>query len=82
MSKRKTVDVASLVEDVNRMLAAEGSTRDGRVALAVLIESVLMRTGNYRGFGYLGAEFEQKADGSTGLRREYDDTRRHYYPPR
>lgn len=73
--QRQTLPVDILKNRVNRMLAAEGGTEDGRKALAVLIEGVLMDTGNYKGFGYLPAEWEK--DG-TGLRDGYDDTRRRY----
>jgi hypothetical protein len=71
---RKTVEIATVRDTVNRMLAAPNGTAEGRRALAVLAESILMSTGNYRGFGYLPSELS--APGV--LRDGYDDTRRRY----
>ena len=78
---RKTYPVASLVSDANTMLAAPGSTRDGRIAIAILVERVLMDTGNYKGFQYLASEFLPAAEqtDTNVLRDGYDDTRRRYF---
>jgi hypothetical protein len=63
------------------MLAAPGGTAEGRQALAVLVENMLMSTGNYRGFGYLPSEYlpaEQQTNDRV-LRDGHDDTRRRYF---
>ena len=66
---RKTVTVESLRNHVNHMLTESvDDAKEGRIALHVLLESVLMDTGNYHGFRY--------CDGNNG---ETDDTRRVYY---
>jgi len=52
--KRKTVSVQSIRDSVNRMIAAPKSTQEGRVALSVFLSSLLLETGNYHGFNYLG----------------------------
>jgi hypothetical protein len=69
MGNRKTFKVNDLTIQVNRMLANSAEdARDGRVALSVLLEKMLMDTGNYHGFRY--------TDGDQGRR---DDSRRSYY---
>jgi hypothetical protein len=69
MAKRKTIEVSALRDKVNQMLEASApEVTDGRTALAVLLESVLMETGNYSGFRF--------TDGNNG---DTDRTRRHYY---
>lgn len=69
MASRKTVTVEALKDRVNGMLLnSRDDMRAERSALAVLLESVLMETGNYHGFRY--------RDGNNG---ETDDTRRAYY---
>lgn len=81
MRKRQTVPVAELVRRTNRMLAAPGSTREGRQALASLLEEVLQQTGQYKGFGYQPSEYlpaTEQTDTNV-LRAGYDDTRRRYY---
>lgn len=66
---RKTITVDSLKSRVNHMLAESvPEVKEGRIALHVLLEGVLMDTGNYHGFRY--------TDGNNG---ETDDTRRTYY---
>jgi hypothetical protein len=42
-----------LLEQVNAMLAAPGGTREGRIALSVLLEKNLHEAGVYHGFQYL-----------------------------
>jgi hypothetical protein len=78
---RKTCDVEKLKAHVNRRLAAEVSTPDGRWELARLLESVLHETGNYKGFRYQRSEYVEEppfAPGTTHLRPGYDNTRREY----
>lgn len=74
----KTVRVEDLRLRVNNMIAASweqspsGTGAEGREALAVLLESILMETGNYQGFSYLD-------DHGTVSRDEHDESARHYY---
>lgn len=78
---RKTVPVEDLIERVNRMIDL-ARTPGERTTLAVLLESVLMDTGNYNGFQYLPSEFlpgDEQARTGKVLRDDFDDTRRHYY---
>jgi len=52
-TKRKTVEVNTLKTQINALLACEGTGSAPRMALARVLESVLMDTGNYRGYGYI-----------------------------
>jgi hypothetical protein len=68
-ARRKTFDVDDFRITVNAMIAdSHNSAREGRIALALLLENVLMKSGNYKGFRY--------SDGDLG---NADDTRRVYY---
>jgi len=51
--KRFTFSVEDFKQRVNGMIASEGMTPEERNVVSVLLEQVLMDTGNYRGFGYL-----------------------------
>ena len=65
---RKTFDVDNFRIMVNAMIAdSPRDAREGRVALSVLLETVLMQAGRYAGFRY--------TDGNQG---NTDDTRRIY----
>jgi len=50
---RKTIEVETLKNRINHMLAMGEDGPDFRSGLALLLESVLHETGNYRGFRYL-----------------------------
>ena len=70
-TKRKTVPVNAIREQVNDMLAhsaKNGQPPEARVGLYVLLEAVLLESGNYKGYRY--------TDGSNG---DLDHTRRFYY---
>jgi len=69
MSVRKTIRVSDLTAKINKMIAAtpDNFTAE-RLALATLLESVLMDTGNYHGYRH-----------TDGARGTLDDTRRSYY---
>jgi hypothetical protein len=72
---RKTIDVERIREIANGMLARSDDDRaDGREAIATLVESILMETGNYRGFRYL----EIVRDGAENVVTFGDETRREY----
>ena len=61
---RKTIKVETLKAKVNAMLEKSDNDRvEGRQALAVLLETILMDTGNYH--GYTGPQ------GSDDSRRRY-----------
>jgi len=77
---RKTIRVTDLVDAANTILAAEGSTPEGRAAVAHLVSRLLMDANAYRGFTYLRSEYlpaDQQTDTNV-LRPFYDDTRRRY----
>lgn len=77
---RKTVDVKQVRDQANRALSdpvtiahqdrAYGESRAAtfRIGVAMVLETILMDTGNYKGFQY--------ADGQNGHR---DHTKRRYY---
>lgn len=50
---RKTVEVSKLVDVANTMLASEGTSKEFRQGVILMIENVLFETGNYNGFRYL-----------------------------
>ena len=80
-TRRKTIRIADLIHEANVMLAADGSTPDGRIAIAVLVERLLMDANAYRGYGYQRSQYlpaaEQTADNV--MRPDYDETRRVYF---
>ena len=53
MQKRKTIEVETLKDRVNRRLADSDLSDEAKDALSGLLEGVLFDTGNYRGFTYL-----------------------------
>jgi hypothetical protein len=66
---RKTISVELVKQIANGHLADSLPVlTEGRIATFVLLERILMATGNYHGFRYI--------DGNNG---ETDDTRRFYY---
>jgi hypothetical protein len=81
---RKTVDIETVKEMVNRGLETSSSTlylegltpeQAFRTGLTAVLEQVLMSTGNYKGFAYQRSELQ--SDGT--LKPDYDNTRRKYY---
>lgn len=54
MHRRKTTHVQQIKDTVNATIAAPTSTKEGRVALADFLTTLLLETRNYRGFLYLG----------------------------
>ena len=54
MAKRKTVEVSSIKDQINFMLANSRCPVEGRKSMMVILENVLMDTKNYNGFRYLG----------------------------
>lgn len=75
MAQRKTFKVEELKKRVNSWLASEYSTPQERRGAYAVLESILMETGNYKGFGYLPSE----TDGQGRLKNDHDDTRRRYF---
>lgn len=81
MAARKTISVEAVKDRANTMLEVQ-STPEARRAVAVLLESVLQATGNYKGFRYLPEEYNSQEEYERTkevLREGYDDTRRRYY---
>lgn len=70
---RKTVSVEYVRSQANMMLRQSVPEWDReRVAIAGLVENVLMETGNYRGFRYLDVTYiVNDADIPDETRREY-----------
>lgn len=75
--RRKTIAVDDVRKIANRMLAdSVDSAGEGREAVAVLIERVLMDTGNYKGYRHLPGVMDYGTDPPN---RIGDETRRAYY---
>ena len=55
-TKRKTVEVGTLLHRVNYFLASENSTAEEREVMCTFIEGVLHDTGNYEGYRYLDTD--------------------------
>lgn len=83
----KTIKVKRLLDKANHMLAESADNRsEFREGVATMIESILMDTGNYRGFGYLSKEELKGRAKTPGIQETedhfeiVDETRRHYFP--
>lgn len=84
--KRKTVGIAGIKAEVNRLIALPITTPEARRTLGVFLSNLLMETGNYDGFNYIewslegGAERWRK-DGEPDDTKPYlgDPTRVFYY---
>ena len=73
---RKTFRVEGFIVKVNTMIAATNDDMAAeRLALATVLESVLLETGNYHGFNYLLTEWTEEGT----LRPDADRSRRRYY---
>jgi hypothetical protein len=70
----KTIKVAALTEKINSMLAESTCTPGERLSMVGILESVLHETGNYRGYRYLDAKFDERGECVSG-----DPSRRWYY---
>ena len=69
---RKTIKVADVVVEVNRMLDESTCESSIRLGMISVLEMVLHRTNNYRGFSYLSLHHP-------GLDQPgHDDSRRRY----
>ena len=55
MSKRKTIEVSKMLKWANTQLARtdEFANQSFKSGIAVMIEELLMKSGNYNGWGYL-----------------------------
>lgn len=90
MSKRKTINVAEVLNTVNHVLADSAYDDDRhqqyRMGMCILLEDILHKTGNYKGYSYLTQD-EIVPDCRPGVRYENgnaefvdtDETRRHYH---
>lgn len=91
MAKRKTISVADVVKQANRLLAAteEGEwasaymTPEFRRGVIAMVEHALHSTETYNGFSYLPSELttedQPHVERTTYLRIGYDETRRRYH---
>jgi hypothetical protein len=75
MTKRKTFDVDSLRDDINRRLAESTCEPEVRYGMISVLETVLRETGNYYGFCYLDPVTKQPTCNVLVL----DQSRRYYY---
>jgi len=80
MAKRKTIPVVRVKEIANHVLAnsTEDFSPEQRLAVAGLLETILMETDNYRGFGYLPGVYEYD-DVKLTAKLTGDESRRVYY---
>jgi len=87
---RKSYDIAKLKDNINGILLnSADKEKDARETLTTLIESILMETGNYKGFRYLSTkdmEVSQNGisvgiiwDGNKLIWEGTDHTRVHYF---
>lgn len=76
MATRKTISLEELTDRVNKMLAdSDDDLVEGREALGVLLETVLLEADAYAGFSYLPSEWEKGNLKTDGI----DESRRRYY---
>jgi hypothetical protein len=70
---RKTIQVEAFRTRINGMLAESTCSPAERGAMATILESVLMDTGNYRGYRYIDAVYTDQGVLVSGdpSRREY-----------
>ena len=75
MARRKTIDVEVVKEWANQQLeSADWATNNPKIyryGIMNMLENVLMSTGNYKGFRYLGVD-EIPAGCTPGVRRDRD----------
>ena len=87
---RTTYDVAKLKGKINDVLLnSADKEKDARETLTALIESILMETGNYKGFRYLSVKDMEGSqngisvgviwDGDKPTWERADHTRVHYF---
>ena len=86
MTKRKTFNVADLRDWVNERLTSDHLTPEHKRGLANALDQVLLKTGNYKGFGYVYCDDERPClPGKVGAEAcnpnwtEHHETRRFYY---
>lgn len=78
---RKTVDVESLRERANSILAtSHDDLAEKRRGVIALLEAALFSVDNYHGYRFLPSEFlpAEEQTSESVLREGYDETRRYY----
>lgn len=74
MAKRKTFDVQQFKARINSIIekpmSADTLSEPERKALCVILEEILMDTGNYNGYGYPDG-YHPEAPGFSDYRRRY-----------
>lgn len=81
MASRKTISVVDVITMVNNYNMNSGDDKGGeRDGHNGLLATILHKTGNYNGFGYVhkGGSMATYQEVNSG---QYDETRRHYYYP-
>lgn len=81
----KTIRVSEVVKKVNQMLAESTCSREERLAMCSVLETILFSTNNYRGYSFLSQK-EVPAGEKPGIGMSPegktvfpDDSRRWYY---
>lgn len=78
--KRKTIEVTKVKTMVNEMLLnSRDDNRSGRETLQVLMETILMDTGNYHGFCYLTPNDMATSENGTTYGIDYDREYGHWF---
>jgi hypothetical protein len=70
-TKRKTIEVGTLLHRLNYFLASEHGTAEERDVMCAFVEGILHDTGNYMGFRYLTNKHGELDFESDGTRRYY-----------
>lgn len=80
VSKRKTIEVEKVRRLVNAMLLhSRDDNRSGRAMLQTMIETILMDTGNYKGFLYLTPEDMATSKNGTTYGIDYGKPDGHWF---
>jgi len=77
---RKTIKVEEVKILVNNMLLnSRDDNRSGRTALSMLIETILMETGNYNGFNYLTPNDMETSKNGTTYGIDFNKDKNHWF---
>ena len=76
MTKRKTVDVETMFEKFNRILASKMVPQEAKIGICTAAEMILMEANRYAGYRYLNTTYNVRTerydiDPDTDYNREY-----------
>jgi hypothetical protein len=77
--KRKTIDVAVLIEECNRLCRESTCSPEHRLGVCSFLEWVMMRQNVYVGFGYLSQSEVPKGE-LPGIIRDESPEHNHQFP--